>query len=273
MTTDRRFWPANGRVAHDSLEGQVKGQDLTAGQVLRIAVPVADLFAAPGGARDKQMLFGQAFNVLEERNGWAFGFDVVDGYVGYMRNDRLHDAPATTHRVITRSSHIYTLDDIKSPDRMPISHFSELAVVAETDGFVELTTGGFVPVQHVAPLSWRAEDPATEAIRYLGTPYLWGGNSAWGIDCSGLVQMAFRAAGRDCPRDSDLQSKAWTDVEGPLQRGDLVFWKGHVGMMVDDTRLLHANAHHMAVTVESFEEARTRIGAKEFGEIIRMARP
>ncbi|QEW18198.1 Gamma-D-glutamyl-L-lysine endopeptidase [Marinibacterium anthonyi] len=271
--TDRRFWPANGRVAHESLAARVKGVDLTDGQIRRIGVPVADLFAAPGGARDKQMLFGHAFNVLEERNGWAFGFDVVDNYVGYLRSDHLHDMPESTHRVIARSSHIYTLDDIKSPDRTPLSHFSELAVVAETDEFVELTTGGFVPVQHVAPLSWRAEDPATEAERYLGTPYLWGGNSAWGIDCSGLVQTAFYAAGRACPRDSDLQAKAWSDAEGPLQRGDLVFWKGHVGMMLDDTRLLHANAFHMAVAVEPLDRARERIAAKDFGEITRMARP
>ncbi|CAN0587715.1 unnamed protein product, partial [Ectocarpus sp. 12 AP-2014] len=193
----RRFHKSNGRIAHDSLKGKVDDRVmLTAGTIRRIEVAVADLRAAPGGPRDKQMLFGQSFTVLDERHGWSFGFDHADGYVGYLRTDTLHDGPEPTHRVISRSSHIYTLDDIKSPDRLPLSYFSEIAVVAEADDFVELATGGFVPVQHVAPLSWRVPDPVAEAEHYVGTPYLWGGNSTLGVDCSGLVQQAFHAAGR-----------------------------------------------------------------------------
>ncbi|MGR3805930.1 C40 family peptidase [Marinibacterium profundimaris] len=271
--TDRRFWRANARIGHDSLEGQLTDRPLVPGVTRRIRVPVADLCASPGGKRDKQLLFGQAFVLLEERNGWAFGFDPADGYVGYLRGDVLHDAPEPTHRVTARSTHIYTLDDIKSPDRLQLSCFSELAVVDETEEFAELTTGGFVPAQHLARLSWQAEDPVAVAEAFLGTPYLWGGNSTLGIDCSGLVQFAFHAAGRSCPRDSDLQAKLWDDAGDDLRRGDLVFWKGHVALMLNATQMIHANAHHMAVAVEPFEEARTRIAKKEFGEILRIARP
>ena len=271
--TDRRFFRANGRIGHDSLQGQVTDRPLTAGTTLRIRIPVADLCASPGGKRDKQLLFGQAFTLLEERHGWAFGFDPADGYVGYLRADTLHEAPEPTHRITARSSHIYTLDDIKSPDRLPLSCFSEIPVAEESDCFAELVTGGFIPSQHIAPLDWQAEDPVAVAEGFLGTPYLWGGNSTLGIDCSGLVQLAFHAAGRACPRDSDLQAGSWDDAEGAPQRGDLVFWKGHVAMMLSETDMIHANAHHMAVAIEPFATARDRIAQKEFGEILRIARP
>lgn len=198
--TDRRFHPANPRVAHISLDGQVDpGLRLTSGETRRFTHPVTDLCRAPDGARDKQMLFGQGFQLLEDRDGWAFGFDPVDTYVGYVPSDTLGPALAPTHRISQRSTHVYTAADIKSADRRPLSFLSEISVTSETKDFVELADGGFVPKHHVQPLSWRTDDAASMAEMFLGTPYLWGGNSAWGIDCSGLVQLALYASGRACP--------------------------------------------------------------------------
>ena len=274
--TDRRFHRANARVGHAGLIEAHPGLRLTEGTTRRVGVPVADLCAAPDGGRDKQMLFGQAFTVLEDHEGWAFGFDPTDGYVGYLPSPSLSEPVTATHRVTARSSHLYTRADIKSADLMALSYGSLLAVTGETGetgAFVELATGGFVPRQHVAPLGWVAADPVAQAEAFLGTPYLWGGNNGAGIDCSGLVQQALLAAGVPCPRDSDLQSVAWPEITGPAQRGDLVFWKGHVAMMVSDTDMIHANAHHMAVAVEPFAEARARIQAKEFGDVLRIPRP
>ncbi|MEM8728623.1 MAG: NlpC/P60 family protein [Pseudomonadota bacterium] len=271
---DRRFHHANARVAHDALSGQVDPSlTLSTGALRRLCVPLSDLVAKPQGARDKQLVFGQPFFVLEDHDGWAFGFDPVDEYTGYLPSSDLHEGPDPTHRVMARSTHVYSAPDIKSPETMALSFFSELVVAEEHADFVALITGGYVPRQHVQPLSWRADDPVLVAESLLGTPYLWGGNSCFGIDCSGLVQLAFWAAGLACPRDSDLQATQFDATTPPLRRGDLVFWKGHVGMMCDPEHLLHANAHHMSVAIEPFKTARTRIAAKEFGDITGFARP
>lgn len=266
--TDRRFLAANARVADAGLRGQVDAPRFVEGTLMRCAAPVADLRAAPGGARDKQVLFGWGFNLLDIHDGWAFGFDAVDGYVGYLPEDALRPNLWPTHRVCVRATHVYPRPDIKSPDRMALSFFSEVAVTGEAGAFLAIEGGGYIPRQHLAPLDWRAEDAVSVAEMFLGTPYLWGGNSGTGIDCSGLVQLAFWAAGRACPRDSDLQAGLGQEIEGDLQRGDLLFWKGHVAMVADADRLIHANAHHMAVAHEGIEAAIARIEAQGEGPVI-----
>ncbi len=271
---DRRFFPANDRIAHTSLDGQVS-LPVTEGSVLRVTVAATDLRSAPAGPRDKQLLHGWSFRVLEQRNGWAFGFDVVDGYVGYVAAADLGAHSDPTHRIQARQTHIYSEPDIKSPEIGMLSFLSEIAVTDTTVGFHALKGGGFVPAQHVAPLSWRAEDAAGTAVLFRNTPYLWGGNTGWGLDCSGLVQLALHAAGQGCARDSDLQANIGHPIEhqSDLMRGDLVFWNGHVGMMLDPDLLIHANAHHMAVAVEPLADAIARIGQKEFGAVTGFRRP
>lgn len=265
---DRRLTPANGRVAFAGMADPPPGVQLVRGEELRIVQPVVDLFAQPKGARDKQMLLGQGFTVLERHAGWAFGFDTFDGYVGYLPEDAIAAAGTPTHRVMVRQSHIYPKPDFKSREISSLSFFSELEVVGEVGRFVELAGGGFVPLQHVQPLSWVSGDAVSVAELFLGTPYLWGGNCGSGIDCSGLVQMALWAAGQACPRDSDMQEALGETVEGLLRRGDLLFWKGHVAMVVDANRIIHANAYHMAVAYEGIDEAIARIEDQGDGPVI-----
>lgn len=247
------------------------------GPKLRISQPVADLLDGPQGGRDKQLCFGQAFQTLDFDPGAKehFGFDPSDGYVGYILANAVERWVDPTHKIQVRSAHIYGQASFKSRDIGSVSFGSHVAVVSSSDGYNALATGGFVMDQHIAPLHHRDTDPAAVAEALVGTPYLWGGNSGFGIDCSGLVQTALTACGIACPRDSDLQASAFTPVADrtTLVRGDLVFWQGHVGMMLDSTCLIHANAHHMTVAVEPLDQAIHRIGRKEFGAVTGFARP
>jgi cell wall-associated NlpC family hydrolase len=268
--TDRRLTPCNGRVAALSLAGKVAAGRFVAGEARRIAVPLADLRAAPGGARDRQLLFGEEVTVFEDREGWAFVQAARDGYVGYLAAGTLGPARAATHRVAVPATHLYAEEDIRAPDLMHLSFGARLTVTAERRRFWE-TPEGFVPKPHLRPLDRPFSDPVTVAQIHFGVPYLWGGNSILGIDCSGLVQAALLACGIACPGDSDLQRDA---IGAPLEaaaapaRGDLWFWKGHVALVVDEDTLIHANAHHMAVSYEPLRAAELRIAAQDGGPVI-----
>jgi len=211
---------------------------------------------------------------LDVKGAWVFGFDPRDSYVGYVWRSALDAHVQATDRVSTLMAHVYTAPDLKSPD---LAHLPFGALVSlkdrSQDDWLELTTGGWVSRKHLAPLGAPAQDWVHEAERFLGVAYLWGGNSCWGIDCSGLVQVAMYAAGMACPRDSDLQEAAFKAAVGPLRRGDLVFWQGHVGIMADGETLLHANAYHMAVAKEPLATAIKRIGEREFRAVTKYARP
>lgn len=272
--TDRRFHWANAHVAHQSLEDRVEAPVFTTGTTTTCTRPVVDLRASPDGARDKQLLFGQAFCALDSRDGWTFGYDPVDGYCGYVRDAVLGLHVEPTHRVTARSTHLYQAADIKSREIAALSFGARLTVVDTQGRFAALADGSFVPAMHISPVATQSTDIALTAEAFLGTPYLWGGNSGFGIDCSGLVQLALHAAGRTCPRDSDLQAREWQDVGNrPLARGDLVFWDGHVGLLLDANTLIHANAHHMAVAIEPLATARERIAQMEFGDVTTIRRP
>jgi len=260
---DRRFLRAADGVAHGSLRGTLDDASFVPGVWSRISSAIVDLCAAPGGARDRQLLFGTRFCTLTERSGWVFGFDDDTGYCGWINAMALGEDVAVTHFVASAGTHLYPAPDIKTIEVMALSAGARVLVTGTKAEFAE-TPHGFVPAGHLRPMSVPLTDPVTVARGFLGTPYLWGGNTRAGIDCSGLVQVARRACGLDCPADSDLQARmaGQAVADADLGPGDLVFWKGHVAMVSAPGRIIHANAHHMAVVEEDYAAAVARIAAK-----------
>lgn len=271
--TDRRFLRAAVGVAHDSLRGRHPADTYTPGTWHRLVVPLADLCTAPTGARDRQLPFGARFCALVAHDGWAFGFEAFDGYCGWLPEAALGPDGPVTHRVAVPASHLYSAPDIKARERHALPLLAEVAVERD-DGAFARTAAGWVPRAHLRALDDPLPDPVAFARSLCGVPYLWGGNSAAGIDCSGLVQAAFRVCGRPCPPDSDLQrAMAGAEVApGAEAPGDLIFWPGHVAMVSAAGRIVHANAHHMAVAEEPLAEAEARIAAAGH-RVLRRLRP
>ncbi|MEM9522841.1 MAG: NlpC/P60 family protein [Pseudomonadota bacterium] len=270
---DRRDRPANDRVAHVDLAGVVAAPRRVEGTERALIHPLADLCAAPRGPRDAQLLFGDVFLELERRDQWSFGRSARDGYVGYVRSEALGPVRPASHWVKARQTHVYDAADMKSTDRHALPFGAKLSGVETDTGFLTMADDAHVPLQHLNTISDLPSDPAAVAETLLGTPYLWGGNSVFGIDCSGLVQTAFLACGLRCKRDSDQQRETLgrslpLDDSAPLRRGDLICWDGHIGMMLDAETLIHASAHHMAVAVEPLAQAEERVMATGFGPII-----
>lgn len=232
----------------------------------RVTAPVTDLLRRPDGPRDRQLIFGD----LVERRGIFGDYSYVqsrkDGYCGYIANTALGQDWQPTHKISAPASHAYTAADLKSPETMSLSFASEVQVTAQTNDFAQ-TPFGFIPTQHLTPIDAIAPDPAAIAALFLGTPYLWGGNSRWGIDCSGLVQAALLACGHPCPGDSDQQMTLGAPASAPFARNDLLFWKGHVALVTDPITLIHANAGSMSTRLEPIADALTRIAENGDGPL------
>lgn len=274
----RSAW--RGDLAAEELWDRVVAPRYVSGSVCQLMRPSAAMRKAPDPSLpfENEVLFGESVTVYEEADGWAWIQLRRDRYVGYIPSDGLAaDVIPATHRVQALGTFIYPHPDIKTPPIMPLSLNCQLAVRQSDDRFCELATGGFVVSRHVAELTRAARDYVEIAERFLGVPYLWGGRTRIGVDCSGLVQLAAEAAGIPAPRDTDMQQAELgepvpvpEDLEG-LRRGDLVFWKGHVGVMTDGVMLLHANAHHMAVAIEPLIVAARRI-RRTGGEVVAVRR-
>lgn len=246
-------------------------------QVVRASVPVRSR-PSPAFGFETEALFGERVKVYEDRDGWSWVQLDRDRYVGYVPSEALsQDIEAPTHRVRSLGTFVYPVPDFKSPPVMHLSMNAELTIVEGDERFMMLKGGGFVVSRHIAELARRAPDFVEIAERFIGTPYLWGGRTRLGIDCSGLVQVSLEAAGIPAPRDTDMQqAELGAKVEIPdvlegMQRGDLIYWKGHVGIMADSVTLVHANAHHMQVAAETLPEAIERI-AKLGAEIAAVKR-
>lgn len=275
--SDPRATLANTRVAHVSLRGQVDAARFVTGERLRITTPVADVRKTPDSvALERQLLMGEPFLMLETTDGVAFGQAEHSGYVGYVDATALGLWHAPTHVVCVRTTLAFDAPDLKTPAPTPISLGSHLCITGRDGTFLRTAQNQYIPQDHLRPVDQPETDYVDVAARLLGTPYLWGGNSAFGIDCSGLVQIALAACGRTCPGDSDQQEQNLGDAQPPntpLQRGDLLFWKGHVALVWAPDMLLHANGSHMAVAFEPLEPAIARIIAQGDGPVTSHRRP
>jgi len=230
-------------------------------EAAQITRGVVNLLRKPNGARDRQLLMGADVTVMWREDGWAYVQSAADGYCGYVGVASLGKPQEITHKVTAASSHGYQNANFKAIDRCAISHGSRLASLGEKDGFIQ-TSHGFVHKSHLSLVDAAQDDPASIAALYLDTPYLWGGNSRWGIDCSGLIQAACLACGIPCAGDSDMQESSLGELlpDGSIpQRNDVLFWKGHVALVWDEETLIHANAHAMSTVLEPIEDAIARI--------------
>ncbi len=265
MPLDPRLNPYRRDIAARHLQGRVEAAQFVDGTVLEVIEPIADLRREPAheAALDTQALKGERVTVYEMSDeGWAWGQLESDGYVGYLSANALGPAgPLPTHRVCVPRTFGFPGPDIKLPPMIALPMGAKIEIVRETERFALDAFNWHYPLAHVAPLSRRVPDFVAVAENFLGVPYLWGGKSSLGIDCSGLVQIALQTGGLPCPRDTYMQESALGQPKslGELRRGDLIFWKGHVGIASDATTLLHANAYHMMVVKEPVTEAVTRI--------------
>lgn len=258
---------ADGQMAHTSLRGQIDATQFTDGTLLRVTTPVADLrldLSAPG--LDRQILHG--FPVRRLAGDHAPCRDETSGYVGYIQPDQLGPWQTPTHRVAGARTLAFAEPDFKTANPGLLSCGSLVTITTTQGRYARTIDGTWIITEHLLPVDARQPDLATTADKLIATPYLWGGNSAFGIDCSGLIQLACQAAGIPCPGDSDQQQDqlgTHLPKNTPPQRNDLLFWKGHVALVTDPDTLIHANAHHMSVAYEPLTDACRRIDSQGDG--------
>jgi hypothetical protein len=223
-------------------------------------------------AQDSELLFGEAFTVYDCAHGWAWGQAANDLYVGYLRQDALTQTFAADAQVTALMAPVFSAADLKTPVRDLLPLNSAVPVLARQGDYVRIGDSRYLHRRHLEPSALK--DFVAIAERFLGVAYVWGGKTAAGLDCSGLIQTALQATGKTAPRDTDMMEKALGDAVSlsDIKRGDLVFWKGHMGVMLDEARLLHANAFHMAVAIEPLAEAMARI-EKSAGPVTSVKRP
>jgi cell wall-associated NlpC family hydrolase len=255
LRADPRLTPAREDLAADFLRSVVKVAAYASGVRRQVRLPYAPLHGRPDGASGRltEALMGEGFTVYEDSNGWSWGQLDADGYVGYMPSVALGEpgAPAT-HRVGSLRTFVYARPDLKSQALGALSLGARVTATAGEGEFTAIDAGGWVFTGHLKPVAETEPDYLTTAIRFIGVPYLWGGKTSLGLDCSGLVQVSLQFAGIECPRDSDMQAAVLGEAVEPdarlARRGDLVFFPGHVGLVIDDGVLLHANAWDMMVS-------------------------
>jgi cell wall-associated NlpC family hydrolase len=281
MSFDRRITPFRPDLADQRLRGKVEAERFVDGTLKCVAATSAPLRGQPSPEAPlaTEALMGELVTIYDEHEGWAWGQLQGDGYVGYLQSALLDDAGlAPTHRVAAIRTFLYPGPNLKLPAITFLSLNSRVTVAEVHGEYARLAKGGWVYAAHLAGIETHLTDYVAVAEHLIGTPYLWGGKTSLGLDCSGLVQMALLAAGVQVPRDSDMQEKGLgSPIEvrpdlGGLQRGDLVFWKGHVGLMMDATRLVHATAHTMTVSVEPLAFAEERIRTRSYGPITSIKR-
>lgn len=271
---DQRLNAYRSDLAEVGLQDVVLADRYTAGEPGRIVLPIAPARLIPDRARprDTEFLFGEPVTIFDRADGWAWIKSRRDGYVGYVDDDAVsQNVPEPTHRVNAIRSHLYPAPALKRFAQTALPFGSLVSVVDTTDRWAQIADGQWLYAAHLLPVEAAASDPVSVAMRFLEVPYLWGGRSSEGLDCSALIQFALEACGRPCPRDSDMQETVLghsiqIDIAS-LQAGDLVFWPGHVGMMINETEILHANATDMATRVWTISTLRAHIIRQEGNDI------
>ena len=267
VALDPRLHPFRPELAASHLRGQVEAQRFVEGRRCQVIDPVADVrhAASHEASLDTQALMGDVVTVYETtEEGWAWGQLESDNYVGWLAADALTaTGPAATHKVAVPRTLAFPGADIKLAPVAALPMGARLTIVRQDERFAVTAGGWHLPVVHLAPLKARQADHVAVAEQFLGAPYLWGGKTSLGLDCSALVQVALQAAGLPCPRDSDMQELALGRPTSlaDVRRGDLLFWKGHAAIARDKETVIHANAHHMMVATEPMAEAIARIKA------------
>lgn len=279
MLHDPRLTAARGDIADRRLKGLVEAAAFVDGTAMTCTGGKTAIRRRPAvdAPVETELLYGEAFTVFETASGFSWGQSGQDGYVGYVEAAALGiPADPPTHRVAASATFVYAEPHLKAQVLKTLPFNAKVAIGA--GDYAPIPGGGYVFAGHFVPLGVAAEDWVAVASRFIGTPYLWGGRTPLGYDCSGLIQSALEAAGIAALRDTDMQERTVgraIDTSGApegLRRGDVVFWKGHVGVMQDADMLLHANAHHMAVAAEPLRQAASRILAKGAGPITSVRR-
>jgi len=268
MDFDPRITPIKNGVAAEHLRGTVDASQFVKGQDYQFSAFCAGVFQSNkvGAKLDTQAQFGDVFTVYGKEGDWCWGQLKSDGYVGWVKLADLSEfVIAPNYKVSVLRTIVFTEPDLKTAPLGMLSLNAEVSTAGEEGDFVQITNDGWVYASHLEPLDYSDPDYVDVATDFLNAPYLWGGKDSLGLDCSGLVQSSMRATGKHVPRDADMQEKEVGDALGisaglpELQKGDLVFWPGHVAIMIDDANIIHANAYHMMVAIEPLREAIERI--------------
>lgn len=275
MSFDKRITPARPDLAAASLKGKVEAMRYVDGEAASIAVGRASLRNAPASdaAQDTELLHGERVTVYERKDGWAWVQADNDSYVGYLREDCLGKPFEPQLQVSALMTPVFPKPDLKTPVRDMLPMTAEIALLDREGDYLKIAPDAWVHRHHVGLLAEAQPDWVAVAEAFFGVPYVWGGKTFAGLDCSGLIQTALAASGTRAPRDTDMMERQFGDSPDiTMFRGDLIFWKGHVGVMLDDQRLLHANAFHMMVAIEDLAEAIPRI-EKIAGPVTSIKRP
>ena len=257
---DKRLTPARPDLAAAHLKGKVDAPRFAEGEKFTICLGRTSLRMRPSveAAQDSELLFGEVFTIYDRKDGWVWGQAANDLYVGYVKDSSLAPPFAADAKISALMAPVFSSADLKTPVRDLLPMNAVVPILASEGDYVNIGSG-FVHKRHLLPIA--EKDFVAVAERFVGVSYVWGGKTAAGLDCSGLIQIALQATGKAAPRDTDMMEMALGEQVpfSDVRRGDLIFWKGHMGVMLDKSLLLHANAFHMAVAIEPLAEAILRI--------------